>query len=222
MAWPFRKEESQDGKQQEQQQADIDALVEKLGVSFEARLKPLQETVTGLKTEWDTMKAAAAKEEEAARSKNAEELTDEEKRNNAQRAGLELTIRTNARITENEIISEIATRWGKFIPEIKKYFDETPVGRKSMPDYPSYCRNIVTMVIGKAAMDKGLSFSEQGNRFFLEDASAKTGGDDSPLSDPGLTWTDPISGKTMSASEQLGRLGIDPAKFVESQKKGYV
>ena len=131
-------------------------------------------------------------------------------------------MQTNARITEGEVLSEISANWAHLIPEIKGYFASTPVQRKAMADYAEFCRNIKDMVVGKAAQKAGLRFDGKNQRFFLEDASAKTGGADSPLADPDLNWTDPNTGKTISASETLARLGIKPEEFVENQKKGLV
>jgi hypothetical protein len=221
---PFKKKDGEEvTKDGEQTKSEVDQLVEKLGVSFEERIKPLQEGFTALKAEWDGIKAAAEKETPPNNNGGGgDELTDEQKAIRDRQALLVLSVQTNARITESEVLSGISQKWAKFIPGIKKYFAETPVARKSQADYAEYCNNIVKMVIGDAALKSGLGFNQKGDRFFLEDAASKSGGDDSPLNDSDLSWTDPTTGKTLSATDQLARLGIDPEKFVENQKKGYL
>jgi len=232
MGWsPFKKKDDETVKDGEQAKSEVDQLVEKLGVSFDAklseRLDPLQKGFTELKTEWDGIKAAASSDADKGKGGDGgggggEELTDEQKAARDRMALLTLSVQTNARITESEVLSGISQKWAKFIPDIKKYFAETPVARKSQADYAEYCNNIVKMVIGDAALKSGLGFNEKDKRFFLEDAATKSGGADSPLNDADLSWTDPTTGKTLSATDQLARLGIDPGKFVENQKKGYL
>jgi hypothetical protein len=224
MPWnPFKKTDEPEKKDGEQSKSEVDQLVEKLGVSFEERLKPLREGFESLKTEWDGIKAAAAKEPEPNNNGGGgDELTEEQKAAKDRTALLALTVQTNARITESEIISEISANWSHLIPEIRSYFQSTPIQRKAQADYAEFCRNIKDMVVGKAAQKAGLRFDGKNQRFFLEDASAKTGGAESPLNDPDLGWTDPNTGKSISASEQLAKLGIKPEEFVESQKRGIV
>jgi len=222
MGWsPFKKTEDPPKKEGEQEKSEVDLLVEKLGVSFDERMKPLKEGFEALKTEWDGIKAAAGKEPDP-KETPPEELTDEQKTARDRTTLLTLSVQTNARITEGEVLSEISANWAHLIPEIKGYFASTPVQRKAMADYAEFCRNIKDMVVGKAAQKAGLRFDGKNQRFFLEDASAKTGGAESPLNDPDLSWTDANTGKTITASETLARLGIKPEEFVENQKKGLV
>jgi len=227
---PFRKKDDPAEKKDEQTKSEVDQLVEKLGASFDAklseRLDPLQKGFTELKTEWDGIKAAASEGDKGGSGGGTggggEELTDEQKAARDRMALLTLSVQTNARITESEVLSTISQKWAKFIPDIKKYFAETPIARKSQADYAEYCNNIVKMVIGDAALKSGLGFNDKDKRFFLEDAASKTGGEGSILADPDLSWTDPNTGKTISASDTLARLGIKPEEFVENQKKGLV
>jgi len=225
MTWsPFKKKEDDPPKGDDQSKAEMDELVTKLGASFDERIKPLKEGFEALKSEWDGIKAAAEKETPPNNNGGGgtEELTDEQKAQRDRKALLVLAVQTNARITEGEVLSEISAQWAHLIPEIKGYFASTPVERKAQPDYAEFCRNIKDMVVGKAAQKAGLRFDGKSQRFFLEDASAKIGGAESPLNDPDLSWTDPNTLKTISASETLARLGIKPEEFVENQKKGLV
>jgi hypothetical protein len=223
VAWsPFKKKEEEPApKDGEQTKSEVDQLVEKLGASFEERIKPLQEGFKTLKDEWDGIKAAAAKEPEPAPT-NADELTEEQKAAKDRTALLTLSVQTNARITESEIISEISGQWAHLIPEIRQYFNSTPIQRKAAADYAEFCRNIKDMVVGKAAQKAGLRFDGKNQRFFLEDANAKSSETNDSMNDPDLSWTDPKSGQTLTFSQQLGKLGIDPKEFAENQKRGIV
>jgi hypothetical protein len=223
MAWPFKKPDETNGekKPDEQNKAEIDALVERLGASFEEKIKPLRDEFGALKTEWDGIKAAATPKPDPNVNADGTELTDEQKAARARNATIAIAVTANARLTESEVISELAAKWGKFIPKIKEYFANTPIERKAQPDYPEYCRNIAKMVIGDAAISSGLSYG-QDNKFFLEDSVTRTGDPDSPLNDSDLTWTDPRSGKVYTAGQQLAKLGIDAKEFSENLRKGLV
>lgn len=224
MAWPFKKDETNQGGN-EQSKAEIDALVERLGVSFEAKLeekfKPMLAEVTALKTEWDGIKTAANPPANPNVNADGTELTDEQKANRARNATIAIAVTANARITESEVLSDAAKKFGPFVPKMKEFFANTPIERKAQPDYPEYCRNIVKMVVGEAALSGGLSYG-QDNKFFLEDTVTRTGDPDSPLNDSDLTWTDPRSGKVYTAGQQLSKLGIDPKEFSENVRKGLV
>jgi hypothetical protein len=218
---PFKKDGE---KKDDQSKSEVDELVEKLGASFEAklseRLDPLQKGFTELKGEWDGIKAAATKNDDPPPADDT--LTEEQKLKKNQDGLFALNVATNARLTESEVISEISANWAHLIPEIRTILAATPLQRKAQADYAVYCRNVKDMIVGQAAQKAGLRYDNKGGRFFLEDAAAKTGGADSPLSDPDLSWTDPNTGKTITGSETLARLGIKPEEFVENQKKGYV
>jgi hypothetical protein len=221
-----------DGKTaEEQSEAQMTALVERLGASLEERIaKPLREDLTALKTEWETIKAEATKPPAAAgptdESGKPRELTDEEKRNNATRATITLAVTTNARLTEREIIDELPADWSHLTPDIRALFANTPIERKAQPDYADYCRNCADLVIAKAARKAGLRYDQGNKTFFLEDKSAAgASGQDSPLSDPSLVWNQTKgdgSVKRWTAEEQLRKLGIDPKEFAANVEKGVV
>src|SRR6267142_4500689 len=177
MTWsPFKKKEDDPPKGDDQSKAEMDELVTKLGASFDERIKPLKEGFEACKSEWDGIKAAATKEPDT-KETPLEELTDEQKAARDRTALLTHSVQTNARITEGEVLSEISANWAHLIPEIKGYFANTPVQRKAMADYAEFCRNIKDMVVGKAAQKAGLRYDNKGSQYWLEDSSAKIGGE---------------------------------------------
>jgi hypothetical protein len=232
MGWFDKHKQVSDGKTpEEQSKAEVDALVERLGASIDERLKPLREEITGLKTDWESIKAEAAKPPAGdGQPKNADgtprEPTEEEKARNTSQATIALAVATNARLTEREVLDELPADWSHLTPDIRALFANTPIQRKAQPDYVDYCRNCADLVIAKAARKAGLRYDQGNKSFFLEDKSAvSTSGEESPLSDPALTWnqTKPDGGvKRWSPAEQLAALGIKPEEFAESIKKGVV
>jgi hypothetical protein len=210
-----------------QSKSEADELVERLGATFaekiEAAVKPIRDKVEGIATEWGALKddATRSTEEERRRAAAAADadLTDEEKRAKRDQALLMATVLTNARITEDQVLREVASKWSHLIPKIQECFGSIPVEDKAKADYPARCRNAVKLIIGDEAMKSGLSYDRNTGKFLIEDAAARTGGEESVLNDPGLTWTDERTGKTLTATEQMRKLGItDEGKFTEYLK----
>lgn len=228
MTWsPFKKPETQPANNGEQNKSEVDQLIEKLNTSFEekltAKLSPLSQTVQDLKTEWDGVKQAATNPPEKQEERQPADINTDPERWAAEKlTPLQMqVITTNARITENAVLSELDKQWNHLLPSIRDYFEKTPWQRKALPDYQEYCRNIVSMLVGKEAMKSGLRYDSEGKRFFLEDATSRNEQGESLFS-PDLTWQDPRSGRVMRPEDQLAKLGIDPKQFSESVKKGLV
>lgn len=214
-----------------QSKSEADALVEALTAKFEEklteRLNPLSEKVNSISDKWNKMEKDAEEELVAARRKSEDDnLTDDEKktkREQAERVALfASTVQANARHVENACIAGIASEYPELVAELQQVFDTTNWQRKAEKDYAQYCQNVTDMLIGRKARKSGLRYDRNSSKFMIEDAAAKTGGAKSPLADPDLSWTDPHSGKTLTASEQLAKLGIDPEKFAERMKSGVV
>jgi len=228
MGW-FDKHKQPDGKTpEEQSKAEMDALVERFGAAVDERMKPLRDELSGLKTEWEGIKAEATKPPERKGPTNEDgtprELTAEEKQHNATQASLAVAIQTNARLTESECISSIPSQWSHLIPKVKEWFASVDFPTKAKPDYAAVCDNIVNILIAREVKTSGLRRDSNGT-FFLEDKGTGTTEQEGPLSDPSLVWhqTKPDgSVKTWSVAEQMRALDIDPKKFSENVKKGLV
>jgi hypothetical protein len=231
MAWPWNKNRDGGGtggggSAAEEEKKEMDAFIEKIGVSLEAKLeeklKPVREKVEGIEKKWTTLEESAATEEAKGKEIDETTLTEEQKRQLNERKLLALSIATNARITEGEVLAECNSRFPEFVPKVREYFANTPLERKGAADYATYCRNIVKMVVGDAALAGGLRYDTNSKSFFLEDASASKGTEGMEFLAPDMTWTDPISGKTLTGRQQLAKLGIAPEDFAKSVKEGIV
>lgn len=205
-----------------QSKTEADLLVERLGATIDEKLKPMRDEFTALKTDWDSLKADAtrATNEDATRAAREAEgnLTPEEKMANENKRLLMVSLLTNARITELQVVDEVKGQWPGLVPKIKDLLETIPMDDKVKADYGQRCRNAVKLVIGDEAIKGGLRQNSDTKKFFLiDDAAASSGGDDSPFSDPDLTWVDPRNPNKapMTAAEQLRKLHIDPKEFAE-------
>lgn len=208
---------------EDQSKAEMDAMFERFGTMVDERMKPLNEKVSALSTDWETVKTEATKvtpPDTRPRDENGNlrELTADEKQRNLNSALVQQNVQTAARLTERDVLDSLPSDWKHLIPEIRALFAQTEIGRKAQPDYAEYCQNCADLVIAREAKKAGLRFNQESKEFFLEDKSAGGSTPDSILNDPSLAWNN--NGKVMSAREQLDRLGIDPKKFEERNARG--
>jgi hypothetical protein len=221
---PEGETEEQRKTREEKEQNDF---IEKIGVTLDAKVtaavKPIAEKVTSLDDRWTKLESAATNNEEEHVDDN---LTDEQKREklrdtNEQKL-LALTIATNARITEGEVLQEVHEKFPEFETKIKEIYANTAIARKGAADYAAYCRNVMKMVVGEAALAGGLRYDTASKSFFLENASGGGDGESHEFLASDMNWTDPKSGKVVTAREQLAKLGITPEEFDKSVKAGVV
>jgi hypothetical protein len=225
VGWFDKKEKDTEGKtvvappekkEEQQSKSDADLLIEKLGPSIAAHLKPIADQVKEI-NDWRVNLTTLAEKktppenkgdqpkrvtmEEASLSPEAEQLWREQTLGPI--AGQ--TVMINARLTERETLDSLGPEWDDIKPAIRKVFDEqTPLDRKARPDYSAYCSNVVKMVIGDEAIKSGLKRDSKSRRFFLEDGSSKNDGK--------------TAGFEPSEAETLRKLKIDPAEFAKANE----
>jgi hypothetical protein len=184
----FNKEKKEDPpvtKTPEQTSKEADELVSKLRLSVDEALKPFNERLDSFDTRFKTLESNTAKpapKEEARTVPSV--LDDEDGAFNARTAPLKeqtesVAVQTallNARLTETEVLNEVASRgWGEIIPDVRAQLEQTPVQVKALPTYAQYVRNCVDMIVGRKAQAGGLKFDGSKKTFFLEDSSGKGG-----------------------------------------------
>ena len=227
MKWPWSASQSsanetdeQRKQREDQEQKTADEFFAKIGETIDSRLKPISEKVDGMETRWKTLEKDAADED---RRRSEGELTDEQKLARASVQQTVAIIQTNARITENQVLADIRERFPEFEARVKEIYAGTPVERKAQPDYEVYCRNVVNMLVGKAALDGGLKYDQGNKKFFLEDAQGRNAeGDTYPFLESDMTWQNPRNGQVLTGRQQLEKLGIKPEEFAKSIKEGIV
>ena len=212
--------EEQPKQREEQDQKTYDEFFAKIGETIDSRLKPISEKVDSMETRWKTLEKDAADED---RRRSEGELTDEQKLARASVQQTVAIIQTNARNTENQVLADIRERFPEFEARVKEIYAGTPVERKAQPDYEVYCRNVVNMLVGKAALDGGLKYDQGNKKFFLEDAQGRNAeGDTYPFLESDMTWQNPRNGQVLTGRQQLEKLGIKPEEFAKSIKEGIV
>jgi hypothetical protein len=219
---PEGETEEQIKQREEKEQNDfISALMGK----FEEKIKPLNDKVSAWDDRWKKLEDAAAGSVNDDSSNDANLSDDEKQRMNEEverRKLLAISIATNARITENEVLADVKEKFPELAEKVKEFLVNTPLERKGQQDYQQYCRNVVSMVVGQAAMTGGLQYNPATKQFFLENASAGSRGEQLEFLAPDMAWTDPSSGRTLTGRQQLEKLGIAPEDFAKSVKNGVV
>lgn len=204
MAW-FKKEEvKEETKTADQSSLDINKLVEAMRPLIKEEVAPVLAKVEAVEGKWNKLETDAAEaERKAAEAEHPPTAPTENELKLA--AGIAIT---NARLMERDILDGVrADGWGDLVPKIQDWFNKADAGVKSRPDYNSYCTNIVDMVVGRAAREKGLKYDGQTKSFFLEDKSSSgEEGTDSPLNKEEL--------------QTLKNLNIDPKAFLQNAKSG--
>ncbi len=204
-----------DEKKIDQSKSEADLLVEKLGASLDARLKPLADKVEAVATWQKNLEDAAKKTTPPDKKTDDKELpvslSDASLDPEAERKWKEQNIlpayvemaKVKAEMVETRVLASLSADFDFLKPDIQKVFDETPIQRKAAADYGAYCGNVVKMVLGDAALKAGLRSQTQGDkrRFYLEDGSTKQG------TEAGIEAQD--------ADFLKKKLGIDPAEFAK-------
>lgn len=124
-----------------------------------------------------------------------------------------------ARVVLSEIKGEYAAAgfgdmWTALDGDIRKVLNESPlVGGDGKPvrGNPDYIRNVVDMVFGRAARQKGVKFRGTGSdqTFFLEGANGDAGGANA----------EPADGLTSKQRRIFERMGIDPKDGAKTRAK---
>jgi hypothetical protein len=210
-----------DEKKDDQSKSEVDTLVEALSAKFDEKLAPIKEKVESVAS-WQAKIEEQFKEPPPDPNKKPDgtELTEAERLDRDNKANFALNVMNAARFTENDCIQAVKGDYPQIVNEAKTIFAQTPWQKKTEPNYAQYCTNVIDMLVGREAKKGGLRYSNKESKFFIEDASATTGGNDSPYNNPDLTWTDPRNpSKTLTASQQLAKLKIDPEEFAKWAKE---
>jgi len=218
---------------EETTQQSQDDLIAKFRGIVEEVVAPIKQTVEAqasevktLTTKWNEIENAGAAEAEEARRRAAAaadaELTPEEKLEKQNQALFAQTVLTNARITENECAATLERDFPKLVPEFRQMCANTDWKVKALPNYQQQCEAAINGLIGREARKGGLRFQKQTEKFVIEDAGSGGNREDNVLLSGDYDWNDERSGKTLTATQQLAKLGLTGKDFAEMQKRGMV
>lgn len=210
-----------------------DELIAKFSSVVAEALKPLNEKieqqateVKTLTTKWTALESEGtrAAEEEAARRRAAEEseLTPEQKSERERQGLFAQTVLTNARITENECAATLERDFPKLVPEFRQMCANTDWKVKALPNYQQQCMNAIDGLIGREARKGGLRYQKQTEKFVIEDGGGRGNGERDPLVGGDYDWVDERSGRTLTGTEQLSKMGLNAKDLAEMQKRGMV
>ncbi len=180
MGWLDKKVEPKvdEPEKKEQTKTDADELIAKMRGAFEETLKPIREKVDSYEARFGTIEASVKKPEKKVEDQALPSVLDDEDAAFAARnMPQNIAIATlNARLTEGEVLNDMSARgWSDYIPKVRKILDEgTNIQTKADPNYKTYVQNVVKLVIGNDAIEKGLRFDSTKQTFFLEDSSKTT------------------------------------------------
>lgn len=214
-AKPGDNPEVKPGEEVEPEKTIADQIAEAVG--------PLKEHITKLEGE---LAEAKKPKREVAKPEVASVLEDEDAAFNQRLTPiLAKQLEIEARIARDDVEREYRQQgfgdlWDNNRKEIEKILSDTdlvrfdvesqrPVPHRGNPDL---IRNVVDMVIGRAARKEGIRYSSKDKKFFLEDASS---GEPSFISRRAETG----AGLTKKQIEAAKRLGIPVEKYKEAASK---
>jgi hypothetical protein len=200
-----------------------------IAAKMSALLDPFKASIENIDKRLTAAEEARKPKEQSKSDEQVSVLDDENAAFNQRLGPLAIeTIKTNARLTEREVLDEVRDKGlTDFIPQIKEQFGNTPIQVKADPNYERYCHNVVDMIVGREAQKGGLK--AKGNRFILEDSStADDKTHESTLADADREWLNfevitPGSKKHVTRKEFLTRMGHDLSdpKVLEGLKKSW-
>jgi hypothetical protein len=156
-------------------------------------LSPLTDGISKLNARLDTIEQATKPKPKPETPPEQVSVLDDENLAFAQRITplMLRQLELEARIVRNDIKGEYASAgyaelWAQFEKDINSTLDNTPVvtseGKPFRGD-PQYIRNLVDMVMGRAARAAGMKFDGKGKGFFLETGGSGAEGSHVPVED---------------------------------------
>lgn len=222
MSWPFEKPKDQNPPNPDAAAADQNKPPEKTAAEMIAEaLQPAMTKMEAMAREMDEIKKNTTKPAPKLEPSELTSVLDDENAAFSQRLTPVVLrqLELEARIIKNDIKAEYnragyGDLWDQFEGEINQIIDASPLVNgeaKPLRGDPQYIRNVVDMVMGRAARKAGMRFDGKNKGFFLETASGDGGLQSKPESD----------GMSDSQRKIMQRMKIplDDAKKVMSKLK---
>lgn len=220
MAWPFpKKDEPVNDPNKPNEPPKEKSPAELIAES----LKPITDSIAALATEVKAMRPVPPQPKPVTPSEIPSVLDDENAAFNTRMTPLiQRQLEMEAKMTRTEIKQEyfdlgFGALWTQYEKEIDGTLANTALvtpdgqgGFKVVRGDPQYVRNVVDMVLGRAARQGGVRFDDNKKTFFLEGADGSANSNNHPSNTEGLT------ARQIKVFERMG-VPLDKAK--ETMKK---
>lgn len=211
MSWPFKEEEQPKPEVKDEPKAPEKSPAELIAEA----LQPLSQQFTEMRNKLDAIEQNSVKKPDPVTPREITSVLDNEDVAFNQRLTpvVMRQLELEARVVKNDIKREytdagFGDMWREYEKQIDESLNAAPLitaDGQPLRGNPAYIRNVVDMVFGRAAREKGMRFDGQKKSFFLESA----GGSGSP------TPAQVDDGLTDSQRKALNKWGIP----VEEAKK---
>lgn len=224
MTWPFKVPDNKPNADPANAESETPpaAPPEKTPAEILAEsLSPFKDSIESLRTDLANLKESLKKPEAPPRADPAQPISvlDNEDAAFAQRMTplLARQLELESRVVYNDIKQEythsgFGDLWDKFETEIRKMLESSPLVNaegKPLRGDPQYVRNVVDMILGRAAREAGIRFDTKTKGFFLEPAGGDAGSLPKPEAD----------GLTESQRKVLSRMGVTAERSKDIMKK---
>jgi hypothetical protein len=217
MAWPFEKPEEKPEVNAESSKAPEKSAAELIAEA----LQPFSQQFTEMRQKLDAIEQNSVKKPSPEQPREVTSVLDNEDVAFNQRLTpvVMRQLELEARVVKNDIKREYADAgfgdmWREYEKQINESLDAAPLvtaDGQPLRGNPNYIRNVVDMVFGRAAREKGMRFDGKNKSFFLESGGSGGGNQPAPVDD----------GFSDSQRKALNKWGIpiDDAKKTLSKLK---
>jgi hypothetical protein len=189
MAWPFEKPEEKPEVNPEPPKAPEKSPAELIAEA----LQPLSQQLAQMRDKLDLIEQNSVKKPDPVQQREVTSVLDNEDMAFSQRLTpvVMRQLELEARVVKNDIKREYADAgfgdmWREYEKQINESLDAAPLvtaDGQPLRGNPNYIRNVVDMVFGRAAREKGMRFDGKNKSFFLESAGSGGGGQQTPVDD---------------------------------------
>lgn len=222
MVWPLDKKidpEVKDGEPPKPEKTPAELIAE----SVSAALKPLSDKIDSYDARFGTLEQNTRKPEPKRENVEALSVLDDENAAFNQRLTplLLRQLELEARVVKSDIKAEYARDgygdlWAQYETEINSVLESSPAVSgegKILRGDPAYIRNVVDMVMGRAARKAGMRFDGKSKGFFLETAGGAGNESHQPENDGMTEGQRKVFGR-MKISTDDAKKAIAKLKFV--------
>lgn len=220
MSWPFKEEE-----QPKPEVKDEPKVSEKSPAELIAEaLQPLSQQFAQMRDKLESIENNTVKKPDPVQPRELTSVLDNEDMAFNQRLTpvVMRQLELEARVVKNDIKREyvdagFGEMWREYEKQINESLDAAPLvtaDGQPLRGNPNYIRNVVDMVFGRAAREKGIRFDGKNKSFFLESAGGANNGQ-APTVDDGLSESQRKALQKWGISPEDGKKSMAKLKFIQ-------